>query len=152
MLSTPLGNIIISADGKPLDYRAIPFSLNRPPVSEHPITGCFRIHVTAKDFCTISCILDHNNPAIQNSGDSGEKYLNAEFIFENFILHIGREDENAAFESVRLPNGLEYRLLSQVDEVVFGIAWTDDYHKYDVRTWFAADPTIPFIKEIAYEP
>jgi len=142
MLSTPLGNIIISADGKPLDYKAIPFSFNRPPVSEHPSAGCFRIHIAAKDFCTISCILEYNNPAIKNSGDSGEKYLNAEFILGNIILHIGMEDENPAFESVRLSNGLEYRLLTQINEVVFGIAWTNDYHKYDVRTWFAADPTI----------
>ena len=67
----------------------------------------------------------------------------AEFIKDNTILTIGMEDENPAFESVRIGTGLQYNLLQPVDKVVFGIAWATDYEGADdVRTWYAADPTL----------
>ena len=68
-----------------------------------------------------------------------------EFEYETTMLAIGVEDENPAFEIERLENGMEYRINTRVDEVVFGIAWATDYEgTYDVRVWFAADPTVYF--------
>jgi len=147
MLVTPLGKIIISIDGKPTEYTAVPFIYKRPPVSLQPIDGCFRIRIDAKNATSVSCTIELNNPDITNTGASGERYLNAEFISQNTVLHIGMEDENPNYDSVRLANGLEYRINGEVDEVVFGIAWATDHHEYDLRTWFAADPTISFNKE-----
>ena len=55
------------------------------------------------------------------------------------------EDENPAFESERVERGMQYRINTRVDEVVFGIAWATDYEGTDdVRVWFAADPTVYF--------
>ena len=69
--------------------------------------------------------------------------MDAEFISDSIILTIGAEDENPAFETVRVEFGLEYRILNSVSEVVFGIAWATDYEgSSDCRTWFAADPTL----------
>ena len=46
---------------------------------------------------------------------------------------------------LELENGMEYRMNTRVDEVVFGIAWATDYEGTDdVRVWFAADPTVYF--------
>lgn len=46
---------------------------------------------------------------------------------------------------LELENGMEYRINTRIDEVVFGIAWATDYEgPDDVRVWFAADPTVYF--------
>ena len=146
MLVTPLGKIIISIDGKPTEYTAVPFIYKRPPVSLQPIDGCFRIRIDAKNATSVSCTIELNNPDITNTGASGERYLNSEFIFGSTILHIGAEDENPCFDTARLLNGIEYHIKLPIDEVVFGVAWATDYHKFDVRTELAADPTV-FFKE-----
>ena len=61
------------------------------------------------------------------------------------MLAIGIEDENPAFDSERIECGMQYRINTRIDEVVFGIAQTTDYEgKDDVRVWFSADPTVCF--------
>lgn len=71
-----------------------------------------------------------------------------EFCAGTTMLAIGVEDENPSFESVRVENGMEYRIGDNVDEVIFGIAWATDYEGTDdVRVWFAADPTVFFKQE-----
>ena len=58
------------------------------------------------------------------------------------------EDENPAFESEQVKNGMEYHIVNKIDEVVFGVAWAIDYEGIDdVRVWFAADPTVYFKTE-----
>lgn len=79
------------------------------------------------------------------SGSSGERYLCSEFVEGATMLAIGAEDENPAFETNRVKNGMEYHINGKADEVVFGIAWAIDYEGADdVRVWFAADPTVFF--------
>lgn len=121
MLTTPWGMIKVYADGVCIDYKATEYDFNRPPCKDKPVAGCYRIEVDAKGRKIIGCVVELITP-ICNTGASGEKYMDAEFIKGNTILTIGTEDESPAFESVRLECGLEYRLLQSIDKVVFGIA------------------------------
>jgi len=143
MLFTPFGPIKVFVDGTELDYEATVFTYDRPPVKGHPIAGCYRIRVSVGSHRSIRCEVGLNGTSIVNTGASGERYMDAEFISDSIILTIGAEDENPAFETVRVEFGLEYRILNSVSEVVFGIAWATDYEgTSDCRTWFAADPTL----------
>lgn len=143
MLITPLGNICIYVDSIPLDFKAGEYLFDRPPCRDHPIAGCYRIEVDARGVSTISCDVELINPSLKNTGDSGQDYLNAEFIQGNTVLIIGIEDDNPAFESIRTRYGLQCNVLQPQDKVIFGIAWATDYSGADdVRTWYAADPTL----------
>ena len=143
MLSTPLGPIKVFADGTKLDCEVMEFTYDRPPVKGHPIAGCYRIHAPVGEHRSIRCEVELSDTRIVNTGASGEQYMDAEFISDSIILTIGAEDENPAFEAVRVEFGMEYRILNSVSEVVFGIAWATDYEgSSDCRTWFAADPTL----------
>lgn len=143
MLTTPLGQIKVYADDVTLDYEAVSHSFDRGPVKGHPIAGCYRIHIPVESYRTIRCEIELTDVSIRDTGASGERYMDAEFISGATILTIGAEDENPAFETVRTEHGMEYRILRAVTEVVFGVAWTTDYAgNSDVRTWFAADPTL----------
>lgn len=143
MLITPLGKIRVCADCICIDYKAIKHNFNRPLCKDKPVSGCYRIEIDAKRRRTISCMIELDDPDVCNTGDSGQDYLNAEFIKHNIILTIGMKDDDPAFESVRIEYGLQYNLLQSVDKVVFGVAWATDYEgTYDCRTWYAADPTI----------
>lgn len=143
MLITPFGPIKVYTDGVALDYEAVAYTYDRPPVKGHPIAGCYRIHVPVGENHSIRCELLFPTTPIHNTGDSGQYYANAEFEQGTINLRIGAEDENPAFETVRTEFGMEYRILSSASEVVFGIAWATDYEgPSDCRTWYAADPTL----------
>lgn len=143
MLITPLGQIKIYTDNIELDYKATPHTYDKPPIKEHPIAGCYRIHVPAGEYRSIRCEILFSTAPIPNTGDSGQEYLNAEFEKGMINLRIGAEDETPAFETVRTELGLEYRTRAPVPEVVFGVAWATDHEgAYDSRTWYAADPTL----------
>lgn len=143
MLTTPFGEIKVYIDGAPIDYEATVHYYDRPPVKGHPIAGCYRIHVPVGEHRSIRCEVDQNDSNIVNTGASGERYMDAEFISDSLILTIGAEDENPVFETVRTEQGMEYRIRGSVAEVVFGIAWATDYKgPSDCRTWYAADPTL----------
>ena len=143
MLFTPFGPIKVFVDGTELDYEATVFTYDRPPVKGHPIAGCYRISVSVGSHRSIRCEVELSDTRIVNTGASGERYMDAEFISDSLILTIGAEDENPAFETVRTECGMEYRIHEATAEVVFGIAWAIDYEgSSDCRTWFAADPTL----------
>lgn len=142
MIISPLGNINVYADGVCIDYKATEYDFNRHPCKDRPVAGCYRIEIDTHDRTVLACVVELTEP-IPNTGSSGENYIDAEFIKDDTILTIGMEDDNPAFESVRVENGLRYKLLHPVDKVVFGIAWAIDYEGADdVRTWYAADPTL----------
>ena len=143
MLKIPLGTIDVYVDGVPVDFEASEYLFDRPPCKEKPVAGCYRIEVDARGRSTVSCAIELYDPSLQNTGDSGQDYLNAEFIIGNTILTIGMEDDNPAFESIRTRYGLQCSILQPIGKVVFGIAWATDYEgTEDVRTWYAADPTL----------
>lgn len=143
MLLTPFGPIHIFSDAVAVDYEAVKHPFCRPPVKDHPIAGCYRIHVPAAECRSIRCEVELNNVSINNTGSSGERYADAEFVSGKTILTIGAEDENPTFETVHTEHGLECRIREVVAEVVFGIAWATNYEgASDCRTWYAADPTL----------
>ncbi|MBQ3559048.1 MAG: hypothetical protein IJA07_06030 [Agathobacter sp.] len=148
MLETLLGKINILVDGVAIQYEARPFDYIKPPVKDKPIAGCYRIHIPVENSSCIQCMLDLEDTKVDVSGSSGERYLCREFQKNSTMLAIGIEDENLAYESLRIENGMEYRIKHSVNEVVFGIAWATDYEGInDVRVWFAADPTVSFKTE-----
>ena len=136
-LSTPFGEICIFADDVLVDYVAKPYVSTVKSLRENPVTACYKIIVSAENRHKISCIIDFRG---KNTGSSGERYLFSEFIKDNFILTIGAEDENPYFDTVRLPNGMEYHLKSSVGYVAFTVTWSDNYGgQYDIRTELASD-------------
>lgn len=143
MLKTPFGPIKTYIDDIALHYVATAHTFDRPPVAGHPIAECFRIRVPVGTQRSIRCEVELVDTSIRNTGTSGERYADAEFISSTTILTIGAEDENPAFETIRTECGMEYRIHGSVTEVVFGIAWATDYEgASDCRTWYAADPTL----------
>lgn len=143
MLLTPLGTIRILGDEAPITFTPRKASFDRSPVGDKPLAGCYRIKVKTNNYHSISCVVELSDSSILNTGSSGERYLDAEFISNSSILTIGMEDDNDTFQSVRLPMGLQYILNEPVEHVIFGVAWATDYYGADdVRTWFAADPTM----------
>ena len=148
MLETPLGKINIIVDGVVANFEAEPFDYIKPPVKDKPIAGCYRIHIPVENHHSIQCVLNLEDKNVDVSGSSGERYLCREFCAGAAMLAIGIEDENPAFQSVRVENGMECCINGGIDEVVFGIAWAIDYEGTDdVRVWFAADPTVYFKTE-----
>ncbi|MBQ3258230.1 MAG: hypothetical protein IJA67_12590 [Oscillospiraceae bacterium] len=140
MLNTPFGQIRIFADGHEIAYGAVPYECQVKSVKLHPLTGSYRITVPAWAHHKIRCVLIWTCPSIDNTGSSGERYRDAEFINGSTILTIGAEDDNPAYDTERHPDGMEYILRERVDSVTFGVAWADDYTDGDRRTWLAADP------------
>lgn len=142
MLITPFGKIEIYANGSSIDYVPIELEFTRPPCNDHPIAGCYRIVVDGYGLDSVSCNLECTQ-AVDICSSSGENYIAIEFRKEYVILTIGAECEHSAFESICAGNGIRLDLLQPVEKVEFGIAWaTDRTGADDVRTWYAADPTL----------
>ena len=141
MLVTPFGKIIIICDGKEVSYNAQKHKFENRNFTTL-VEDCYRIG----NLCatkSIICIVDHLDTSIKNTGGSGEKYLDSEFVKDQCILTIGVEDEYPSYDVERLYNGLKINILKPVDDFTFGIAWVNDYAgKDDIRTWLAADPTL----------
>lgn len=142
MLETPFGKLLILADWKPVSCEIKQYCFNRPPVLGQPITGCFRVIVPAVNAGSICCVLETCDPDVQFAGSSGESYLAAELEQDGRILTIGVEDEHPSFTPLVAPDGLVCTIHDSV-QLTFGVAWADDYQGIsDVRTWYAADPTL----------
>ena len=149
MLNTPFGMVKILADDMEIEYEAKWFEYIKPPVKDKPLEGCYRLYIPVKNYCSIRCVLELENESVDVSGSSGERYLCREFCDGFAMLAIGAEDENPAFKVERVKSGMAYHINGKAEEVVFGIAWATDYEGIeDVRVWFAADPTVFFMKEV----
>ena len=140
MLTTPFGCIKIIADGHEIAYEAVPYECPVKSIRKQPLTGSYRITVPTESYREIRCVVDWNCIPIENTGASGERYRDAQFVRGSNILTIGVEDENPAFDTERYPDGMGYILRERVESVTFGVAWADDYTDGDVRIWLAADP------------
>lgn len=137
---TPLGEIQIYIDNIRSDYEYEPYRKDIRTLQERPLTRSYQIVISKRDWQTIRCIVDLCDTEIPNDGASGERYLYSEFVKDNIVLTIGARDENPAFETNRIRNGVEYVRKSAVDEVRFGIAWATDYEGADdIRTQLATD-------------
>lgn len=142
MLETPFGMVRILADGQPIGYEARPCDFNRPMTQARPLAGCFRIPVRAEGYAEICCVLEHTGVGTEALASSGECYQALEFVNGKRILTIGAEADHPAFCTSATPDWIAISIQEPVAQLVFGIAWSDDYGGApDVRTWFAADPT-----------
>ena len=137
---TPLGEIHIYIDNVRSDYEVEPYNCNIRLVREKPVAGSYRIIVSAKEWQTIRCVVSLCDTEIPNEGASGERYLYSEFVKNNIVLTIGAGDENSAFDTNRVPYGVEYVRNAPIDKVMFGVAWATDYEgQFDIRTQLASD-------------
>ena len=137
---TPLGKIHIYIDNVRSEYEAEPYHCNTSAILERPLDGSYRIIVSAKGWQTVRCVVSTSDTGIHNEGASGERYLYSEFVKNNIILTIGAEDENPAFDTIRIPYGVEYVCRTPIEQVMFGVAWATDYQDpFDLRTQLATD-------------
>lgn len=120
MLTIPFGQIKIIADGHEIAYEAIPYNSTVKSIKLHPLTGSYRITVPTGAYREVRCVVDWNCTPIENTGASGERYRDAQFIRESDILTIGVEDENPAFDTERYPEGMGYILRKRMESVTFG--------------------------------
>ena len=104
------------------------------------MAGCYQIVISKKDWQTIRCVVSFYDAELPNEGASGERYLYSEFVKDNIVLTIGAGDDNTAFDTNRIPCGVEYVRRAPIDKVMFGIAWATDYEgQFDIRTQLATD-------------
>lgn len=162
-LNTPFGEISITIDGQPIDYRAQKGSDDNvlwPCVKDR-----YQIEVRyvpdGKEHI-LSCVF---SPvcSYETSPESGERLECQSFYsLQRIKMSIGLECEEGDIEGFRisdeydydaeyLDNGMAYIIMpeTKTERYVFGIAWIDDVgwddpiddeHNRDVQTWFAADP------------
>lgn len=136
---TPFGPVCIVSDGQRVDLQPEPHRFDGPMTREKPLDGCCRIRV--KGGRTVRCFLE--NSGTRGMDSSGEGYQAVEFTDGCRNLTIGTEADRPDLEVRPGPGGIEVTVLGDAMEVVFGIAWTLRYEgASDVRTWFAADPTL----------
>ena len=137
---TPLGEIQIYIDNIRSDYEHQQHRKNIKSLLERPLAGCYQIVISKKDWQTIRCVVSFYDAELPNEGASGERYLYSEFVKDNIVLTIGAEDDNTAFDTKRIPCGVEYVRRTPIDKVMFGIAWATDYEgQFDIRTQLATD-------------
>ena len=137
-LQTPLGKIMILADGNPLTYTPV---LRQ----SYYASECYRIRIVVESYEHIACVLVANDEHVQGMVSSGEDYLCMEFIRDHMKLTIGMavyESSAPRFSSKTIEYGLRYGDFKDIDALTFGIAWVKDHTENDTRTWYAADPTL----------
>lgn len=144
MLRTPFGPLRATADGAPVAYIAEPFAYPHPPALGHPLAGCWRIKIPAKGAKRIRLELIPDDETLRGSGTSGEDFLGLEFERGALQMTLGAwdDDADARYETTYDAFGVQMELLGQLNSVVFGVAWADDFVPSDVRTWYAADPSM----------
>lgn len=137
VLKTPLGEVRVLADGKSIDYEAVPHSFDVPMTREWPLAGCWRIRVSGAG--EVRCVLE----GCAGLDSSGEGYQAVEFADGVVRLVIGTETDREDRLVSPGPEGITVVQRENGPVVVFGIAWTEDHEgDSDVRAWFAADPTL----------
>lgn len=99
------------------------------------------VRVPANGHRELRCALE-GSPAA-GMGSSGEGYQAVEFRSGTWKLTIGTEMRCPELEVIPMADGIVVTILGDVPEVVFGVIWVEYFAgDCDVRTWFAADPTL----------
>lgn len=149
MLQTPLGEIIVSIDNKPVQYEFTAEPLNK---SCPDLNGRYSITVKFEPDGrqhTVSCrIIDHV-PDERDDIETGERLELKSFYKGNTKLSIGMENDDLGLESEYdydtsyLDDGVQYeiRTFTRTLKYVFGIAWILNFtDENENQTWFGADP------------
>lgn len=139
-IHTPLGKIEIYVDGVLKNYEFESHQGTARVLQEHPVAASYRIIISGHDWHTVRCVIVLEDDTIPNDGATGERYLYAEFVKDNIAVTIGAGDEIPDFETNRTRYGVEYIRKGSIEEVMFGVAWTEDYESpNDIRTQLATD-------------
>ena len=137
---TPLGEICVYRDGVLSDFEIVPHDCKIKSVQENPVTGCYKVTVSAENCQEISCVISLNDSQVARRTDSGENYRCAEFIKDDVIVTVGAEDDNPSFDTSPVDCGMACRINDPVRKVTFGLAWDCNHEgQFDIRTYLAAD-------------
>lgn len=154
MLSTPLGNIALLIDDRPISYHAVKYGCD---ITCADLQGRYYIKVEfAPDGQAheIQCCLKNHIVSNRDGVESGERLELKSFYHKSYKLSIGTEGEayylenetrNYDYDNEYTENGVKYiiRPKTKTSVFVFGIAWIDNVNDdNDVQTWYGADPTL----------
>ena len=151
-LLTPLGEIQIFIDEKPVEYEAQFLNCER---------FCADLsvkYVPDGQKHTVTCKIKGYIPSVNDEIESGERLELKSFYNGKTKLSIGTEgdsyylsneirisDYDYDYDIAYLKDGMEYEILpfTKTEDYLFGIAWIENYNdENSVQTWFGADPTM----------
>ena len=150
MLQTPLGEIIVSIDNKPVHYEFSTGSLDK---SCPDLNGRYSIAVEFEPDGkphTISCRIKGHHPNKTDGIETGERLELKSFYKGNTKLSIGMENDDLGFESEYdydtgyLDDGVQYeiRTFTRTRKYIFGLAWILNFtDENENQTCFGADPS-----------
>lgn len=156
MLITPLGEIEIIIDDKPIPYSAK--KLEKDKLCQD-LDGRYSIEihfVPDENEHTITCRIKSYSGSEKDGIESGENLELKSFYKNNVKLSLGMEGDSGYISGKRISdsydydNGywddaVQYLILSttKTHKYVFGIAWIENCNEdNDIQTWFGADPTL----------
>lgn len=149
MLQTPLGEIVISIDNKPIKYEA---KIEPSDKACPDLNGRYSITVEFEpdgNLHTVSCRINGYVPDERDDIETGERLELKSFYSRNTKLSIGMENDDLGLESEYdydtryLDDGVQYEIRSftRTRKYVFGLAWIlDSTDENENQTWFGADP------------
>lgn len=139
-IRTPLGRIEIYIDDVLTNYEFQSYQGTARSLQEHPVAASYRIIISGHDWHTVRCVLALEDDTIPNDGATGERYMYAEFVKDNIAVTIGAGDEITGFDTNHTRYGIEYIRKESIEDVMFGVAWAEDYEgPNDIRTQLATD-------------
>lgn len=156
LLVTPLGNIEVLIDNKPISYDAIECKCDRTCMG---LDGRYYIKVELipdGQSHEIQCCIKNHIVSSRDGIESGERLELKSFYHDLYKLSIGMEGDSGYLENgIRIgdydydneytDNGVKYMILpdTKTSVFIFGIAWIDNVNdNNDVQTWYGADPTL----------
>lgn len=150
-ISTPFGKLNIYVDGAPINYLPIKLRYDRPPCKERPLSACYRIKGIVSNVSEVKCVIETTED-VDSSPESGEDYICTTLTKDNVMLTVGTEapsyGKTSKYSVRHIENGLIFTDFSEKTKLILGVAWVTDADDYDTRTWYAADPTLSFDKEL----
>ncbi|MDD3403593.1 MAG: hypothetical protein PHQ72_09590 [Hespellia sp.] len=157
MLETPLGNIELLIDGKPVEYNAVPVGLDKLCLN---LMGRFRITISFRPdgkkheiLCRIKDYISTRYDGIE----SGERLELKSFYKDCYKLSISAEGDSGYYpngtrvsdyydyDNEYYNDGVSYLILesTSTSNYRFGIAWIKNYNDAnEVQTWYGADTTL----------
>ena len=154
MLNTPLGNILVSKDGKLIDYNYKKINLDK---NCEELDGRYVIEINFEpdgNEHIIKCFIEDYISNIDDGINSGERLELYTFNNDNYELSIGMEAiigiglNDYDYDAEYYNDGVSYNILNKTKtkKYVFGVAWINKDKIIDMdnetSTWYGADPTL----------
>lgn len=148
MLATPLGTIVLTVDGTPVEYSIKPLKLFHVGTRGLPVfevEGRYRIEIFNLQLPTAVACYFTPNQTYSSGINSGERLALKTWSDGSTELSIGTEDEIPGTAIQYLDNGIKISFAknAKAEAAIFQTAWltirnTEIESDY---TWFAADPS-----------